>query len=498
MSQPVALYRKYRSRSLDELIGQDHVTHTLKQALKKQTISHAYLLTGPRGVGKTSTARIIAHEINELPYGDDTGQHLDIIEIDAASNRRIEEIRELRERIHVAPSTLKYKVYIIDEVHMLTNEAFNALLKTLEEPPAHAVFILATTEVHKLPATIVSRTQQFSFRPIAANNMSAHLRHIADKEGIAIADEALTVLAEHAQGSFRDAISLLDQIAAASHADKEIAADDVYALVGLASRSALESLVTLVTQGDDIAKVFDDIDQLHERGASMGTIAHQLAHYLRLALPKLPPPQQHDALLLIQDLLHAQASIDPKLKLQTVLSLFMSRRTQSTKPQAATTRSSSPTPPKPPKPPKPQTTSKPKASTTQKKPAEQATPSPAREQKSIKAGIVIEAWNDVMQVLRQEHTTLHAVLRQAQLHQDEERLILTFQYPLHMRKARKPENFDKLNAVINEVAGGTPDIDCVVAVKSPDVVSTAPEQGNESSMLEKLRGTLGGDIVQLS
>src|SRR5271170_1230568 len=171
------LYRKYRSKRFGEIVGQEHITTTLEHALKQGTISHAYLFNGPRGTGKTSIARILAHEINGLPYDDEA--HLDIIEIDAASNRRIDEIRELRERVNTAPAKAKYKVYIIDEVHMLTKEAFNALLKTLEEPPAHVIFILATTEAHKLPETIISRTQRFTFKPVESAKVAEHLKTIA-------------------------------------------------------------------------------------------------------------------------------------------------------------------------------------------------------------------------------------------------------------------------------------------------------------------------------
>ena len=177
-----AFYRKYRSKSLSEVVGQSHITDILSRSLEKGTVAHAYLFTGPRGVGKTSIARILAHEINKLPYLEDE-QHLDIIEIDAASNNGVEDIRDLRDRVQLAPVSAEKKVYIIDEVHMLSKAAFNALLKTLEEPPAHVVFILATTDADKLPATIVSRTQRFNFRSITTHEATKHLAWIAKEEG---------------------------------------------------------------------------------------------------------------------------------------------------------------------------------------------------------------------------------------------------------------------------------------------------------------------------
>jgi DNA polymerase-3 subunit gamma/tau len=257
-----ALYRKYRSKSLGEIVGQSHVTDVLSRALKQGKIAHAYLLTGPRGVGKTSIARILAHEINGLEYGNDT-THLDIIEIDAASNNGVEDVRDLREKVQIAPVSAAKKVYIIDEVHMLSKAAFNALLKTLEEPPEHAVFILATTDIEKLPATIISRVQRFHFRAITPADAVKHLRYIADQEKITISDEALALIAERGDGSFRDSISLLDQLSSLADEKDGITVGLVEQALGLAPQEHvqkiinayqaknLESIVALLTEADN-------------------------------------------------------------------------------------------------------------------------------------------------------------------------------------------------------------------------------------------------------
>ncbi len=289
------------------------MTTTLANALKAGRISHAYLLSGPRGTGKTSIARILAHEINGLAYDDEA--HLDIIEIDAASNRRIDEIRDLRDRVNIAPSAAKYKVYIIDEVHMLTKEAFNALLKTLEEPPAHVVFILATTEAHKLPETIISRTQRYSLRPVPAVQVIAHLKTIAKGEKLQIDDDALQVIAEHGEGSFRDSISLLDQ---ASSTSEHVTKADVERILGLAPDEYIIRLHRAIEQGSS-ADIVSMLGKLYGLGYEPAMVSHQLSIRLRAAVVDGNSTDPQASLSLLQKLLDVPAARSPKQLLEIVL-----------------------------------------------------------------------------------------------------------------------------------------------------------------------------------
>ena len=309
MSQ--ALYRKYRSRSLDEVLGQDHVTNILRRALEQGKIAHAYLLTGPRGVGKTSVARILAHEINQLPYDEDAS-HLDIIEIDAASNNGVDDIRALREKAQVAPVSAPKKIYIIDEVHMLSKPAFNALLKTLEEPPAHVVFILATTDADKLPATILSRVQQFFFRPIPADIMARQLMTIAGKEGFAIEADAARLIAERSRGGFRDSISMLDQLSALADANKPLSSADVAQYLGLSATETLENLMELYQQRD-ASGALSLLGELEKAGTDPVVLSRQLLSLLRARLHQQPALIQ-----LIKQLIEVDRHPHPDLKLLTI------------------------------------------------------------------------------------------------------------------------------------------------------------------------------------
>ncbi len=294
----LVLARKYRPQTFDEVVGQAHVVRTLKNALRQGRLAHALLFSGIRGVGKTTIARILAKAINcqngptENPCNQCSacreiteGRAVDVLEIDAASNRGIDEIRELRENVRFMPSRLRAKVYIIDEAHMLTREAFNALLKTLEEPPAHVYFILATTEPQRIPVTILSRCQRYDFKRLPLQELLEHLKVVCQREGVKMEEEALAIIAKEAEGSVRDALSLLDQAISSGVQTKE----DLIATFGLADRLLVEELARAIL-AQDLAQSFRLIDQAFAQGVDLTYLGQDLAEFFRhlLALKVSP------------------------------------------------------------------------------------------------------------------------------------------------------------------------------------------------------------------
>ncbi len=491
MSQ--ALYRKYRSRSLDEVLGQDHVTNILRRALEQGKIAHAYLLTGPRGVGKTSVARILAHEINQLPYDEDA-THLDIIEIDAASNNGVDDIRALREKAQVAPVSAPKKIYIIDEVHMLSKPAFNALLKTLEEPPAHIVFILATTDADKLPATILSRVQQFFFHPISVDVMARQLMAIAEKEGFAIEADAARLIAERSRGGFRDGISMLDQLSILATPDQPLTVAMVTEYLGLSDAATLEELLDTY-QSEDTARILSILQELEQSGISPTVVSHQLLSIARARLRTNP-----ELVELIQQLIEVDRHPHPDLKLLTI---FMKHHAQPAAPKKTVAQAATATPTVISTPVKPTPSAKKSPKNQSIKSAEPAKKAPESQDvkpaqltkkpptKPHKSDAPLELdWQKVIEQAKEKSVGLSSLLQKSQWAFNGDKLTIFAGSAFYKKKLDDAKNRPLLAEIITAEAGMELEIDIIGEKKPPEdeklAEIAAMMGGGEEVKLEEL------------
>ncbi len=494
-----ALYRKYRSADFTQVIGQEPVVRTLVSAINNGRLSHAYLFTGPRGVGKTSVARLLARALNCTGETKPCNQcelcqaainsSLDIVEIDAASNRSIDAVRDLREKVGIAPAQGKYKVYIIDEVHMLTAEAFNALLKTLEEPPAHAVFVLATTEAHKLPETIISRTQRFTFKPITEVDIVAHLGVIAAKEGIKVEPEALHLIATAARGGFRDAIGMLDQAAASG--DTAVTATAVRSLLGLSDIEGIGAMSRAIAT-NDAAGAIETLATLLDQGAQPGQLTSQLVGLWREALLSAvgkagPNPLANDLAsqlspgriaMIIEVLLEAAGSRWPHESLEVavvrlaagpIAETKVESRAAETTPKAATL-------------PAAETIKAPKAAET--KPTEAVAPARA------------ELWPKVLANLKTQNNSLCALLQMYPVDFADGGIVIKARFNFHRDLFLKPANRRIIEEVVQRVYGQPLSISAVTDEKAGAKRSSAAKPDPSHELISSALEILGGEVVE--
>jgi len=492
-----ALYRRWRPQTFEEVVGQQHVIHTLQNALQSGHISHAYLFAGPRGTGKTSVARLLAKAVNCLSEGDtkpcnqcricraiNEGRLLDLIEIDAASNRGIDEIRNLRDKIGFRPNEARYKVYILDEAHMLTEPAFNALLKTLEEPPPHVIFVLVTTEPHKIPATILSRCQRFDFRPIALGDIVARLEYIADQEGLSVEPAALQLIARQATGSMRDAESLLDQLMA--YGGGEITLAQVQAILGAVPSQAVGELVDRLV-ARDLAGGLEAIGRAVGEGVDPRQLARQVVEHLRrlllikiggLGLADVPAEalqrmKGQAAQLSIGQLLRAvklfnQAQLDLRGSLQPQLPLELAFVEAALDEQAAV----------PPKKPAPQVAPVRAKKVSESKAAKPEIPIKAGEAVTLE-GVRIN-WARILAWVKARNRSVEALLKSCEpVAVEGEVVVLGFYYPFHKEKIEESSRRALVEDAISQVMGSPCRVKCVLSPKGGRRTQAARKQAEE-------------------